>query len=536
MIKNHLYSNLIVLQKHEDGSLSFAGNIEEGQAVQFGFGDINHILNEKDKNFELALTYPIESIFIYSCMARRRLLDGFVSQEIRPYNKLAPTAGFFSNGEFYCCRYSQEYNLLNQSKTILFLSESDDISKRVKLDKIEQDSQTHRIEALTHLIKETSQELSDLNGRLNERVLEGIEKFKAIFDATQSIIFVIKDKRFYEANQSFMKFFDFLYPSTIERVECDLCHHFENYKPKNNYITKPYINGHYWLDYVIEHQDIQHKVAIKKVDQLYHFVVNVQKISNAKYVVELTDITKDITFQQEVKQKNKMLIQQSKMAQMGELLTMISHQWRQPLSAVASININLLIKNQMDVLDKSYLDEKLLEGDQYIKFLNQTIDDFKQFFRSDIDKKETSFYQIIQNVNNIVEQSLIHHNITLHIDLDEEGLSFKTYENDLQQVGLNIISNAKDAIAESGVADGQIVVRSHAENNYCVLEISNNGGNIPKELKEKIFNPYFTTKPHKHGTGIGLYISKMIMDKLDSTIECQNREGGWCSFILKIKR
>jgi len=222
------------------------------------------------------------------------------------------------------------------------------------------------------------------------------------------------------------------------------------------------------------------------------------------------------------------------MASMGELLRMISHQWRQPLATISAININLLIKSQMRQLDSDYLAKMLHEEDSHIKFLNQTIDDFKNFFKNDAEKKEIRFDEVVRNVESIVQQSLIHHNIALKIDIDSSTQSFLGYKNDMQQVILNLVTNAKDAIVASTVENGCIGIRSYHDQEQLILEIDDNGGGIPKEIADRVFEPYFTTKKNHDGTGIGLYISAMILEKIGATLSFKNRDKG-CSFYIKIR-
>jgi len=228
------------IQKHEDGSLSFAGNIEEGSMVQFGLGDVNAMLYEKDSNFDQATNYPVEAIFIYSCMARRRLLDIFSYEEIQPYHQLAPVSGCFTNGEFYCCKHQPSYNLLNQSKTMLLLSESEDIKYQLDTQKlIERKRNTNRIEALTHLVTQTSNELMEVNNTLESRVEEGVSKVKAILDATQSMICIFKDASIIQSNLSFATFFRDMYSP---QESCKI-HHYLIKNGRKDYIYNQFIEG-----------------------------------------------------------------------------------------------------------------------------------------------------------------------------------------------------------------------------------------------------------------------------------------------------
>ncbi len=160
-----------VLKKHKDNSLSFAGNIEEGEIVQFGYGNVNNILTHSTTLANEVRKNPIESIFIYSCMARKRLLGSSISQEISPLNSLAPTSGFFTYGEFY---HNSEYNsqLLNQSMTIVALNECSTCKATTPHIEIENKRENQTLKALSHLISVTNNELNSMTNNLEAIVQE----------------------------------------------------------------------------------------------------------------------------------------------------------------------------------------------------------------------------------------------------------------------------------------------------------------------------------------------------------------------------
>jgi len=169
-----------VLAKHNDGSLSFAGNVEEGSKVQFGYGNIEAILGDSAKTLNALAQNPVESIFIYSCMARKRLLGAGIEAELAPLETLAPTAGFFTYGEFFYEKEGQN-ELLNQTMTLLTLSEK---KEKKSLDVLVQSQQrnrnSHTISALSHLISVTSSELYNANKDLEGKVLEKTRELQAI--------------------------------------------------------------------------------------------------------------------------------------------------------------------------------------------------------------------------------------------------------------------------------------------------------------------------------------------------------------------
>jgi len=169
-----------VLNKHDDGSLSFAGNIEEGASVQFGYGNIESILQEAPKCTKELLPHPIESIFVYSCMARKHLLGKGIVAELDLLNKIAPMSGFFTYGEFFHDTNSTN-ELLNQTMTLLTISEGDDLYHGdVLQEQYTKSNDAHTVSALSHLISVTSKELHELNNDLEGKIAEKTSQLQTL--------------------------------------------------------------------------------------------------------------------------------------------------------------------------------------------------------------------------------------------------------------------------------------------------------------------------------------------------------------------
>jgi len=206
--------------------------------------------------------------------------------------------------------------------------------------------------------------------------------------------------------------------------------------------------------------------------------------------------------------KDKQLLQQTKLAQMGEMISMIAHQWRQPLSAISSVAISVNLKAQMDKLDKQTTIDATNKIAQYTKHLSETIDDFRNFFRQNKEKHYTSYTELINSVLRIVETSIINKDIEIIQELNST-VTFKTYINEVKQVLLNLIKNAEDVLLEREIENPKIFIESYEH----TLIIRDNAGGIPEDIIDKIFDPYFSTKEEKTGTGLGLYMSKTIIEE-----------------------
>ena len=210
--------------------------------------------------------------------------------------------------------------------------------------------------------------------------------------------------------------------------------------------------------------------------------------------------------------KDKQLVQQSRLAQMGEMLSMIAHQWRQPLSVISSTSISLGIKAEFDQADKETVLKYTKDISEYSQHLSSTIDDFRNFFKPDKIKELTTYNSIIDAVLRIIEVDIDSHEINLIKNLSCDEI-FESYPNELKQVLLNLVKNAQDAIVDNKIKNPYIKISTYKEDEKNILEVLDNAGGIDKNNIDKIFDPYFSTKLAKNGTGIGLYMSKMIIEK-----------------------
>jgi signal transduction histidine kinase len=212
------------------------------------------------------------------------------------------------------------------------------------------------------------------------------------------------------------------------------------------------------------------------------------------------------------RQKDQQFLQQSRLAQMGEMISMIAHQWRQPLAAISSTSISLELKATSDKADKETTVRLSQNISKYAQHLSTTIDDFINFFKSVKEEKETSYSEVINAVLGIVQISIENKNISFVKELNTEE-KFKTYPNELKQVILNLIKNAEDVLLENKIEMPYIKISTYSEDDKHILEVSDNGGGVPEDIIEKIFDPYFSTKLDKNGTGLGLYMSKTIIEE-----------------------
>ena len=268
----------------------------------------------------------------------------------------------------------------------------------------------------------------------------------------------------------------------------------------------------------VENEEIS---RIIKDSILFTFVILVLFI--VIFIAVAKDLN-DIILANEKKQehKDKMIIQQSKMASMGEMLDNIAHQWRQPLSAITSLASGLKIQKELGILedgDIEHTSDKIVESAQ---FLSQTIEDFRGFLRKDKDLRSFDLSAVVEKSLKIVEGTF--HGIAVNLDC-QENLKVDGYPNELVQAILNILNNARDVLSERVIENKVIDIELTSNEKYAIIEIADNAGGIPSEYLDKIFDSDFTTKGEK-GTGIGLYMTKQIIINMGGTIEVFNNKQG----------
>ena len=412
-----------IVGKNSDDSLIFAGNLKEGDKVTFGYGNVDTILEYSDKIATSGEFCCAESIFIYSCMARLALMQDSIKEEMKALAEISDVSGFFTYGEFYTNKDSKKNELLNQTMTILSLSENKDRKNQVPKSRTKNTKRGNLTrKALSTLISQTSKEVEEVNQSLKEQVAREIE---------------------------------------------------ENIK------------------------------------------------------------------------KEKLLQQQTRLAQMGEMISMIAHQWRQPLSAISSSVAIMQIKmakNRFNFDKKeqrdeflNFLEDKHNSISNYTESLSETIDDFRNLFKPAREKSRVSLTKPIKKALSIVKSSMVNGGIKINTNY-EFDTKIDIYKNELMQVVLNILKNAEDNFKERKIKDAKINISTYKEKDAYIIKICDNGGGIDSDILPKIFDPYFSTKDDKNGTGLGLYIAKILVEEHNNGIlEVQNSNNGVC-FIIKLKR
>jgi PAS domain S-box-containing protein len=267
-----------------------------------------------------------------------------------------------------------------------------------------------------------------------------------------------------------------------------------------------------------------------------------------KFVGFHTDITKQKKLEEELEsrvkdevaknqKKDLMLQQQSRLAQLGEMISMIAHQWRQPLASIASVALTLKLRISLGKFDLStkekadlFLDnlgEDMDDIEDLVQHLTKTIDDFRDFYKPNKKPKTETINLPIEKSLSIVETQFTQQNIDIDMILNSKT-QLKLFDSELIQVFLNILKNALDNFMEKDIQTRKLIIRScDLEDGKVEVTILDNGGGIPAEILPKVFDPYFSTKNEKNGTGLGLYMSKLIIEQHhNGHLEASNKGDG----------
>jgi len=360
--------------------------------------------------------------------------------------------------------------------------------------------------------------------KLIDNIASMNETFQTIYESSPDGIILIKNNRFKDCNSAVVKMFG--YKSKEELLNTHISAFMPKYQDDGTLSVKKMVqmvktalkNGHhsfewqyktrdgklFWVDFVLTkiyvdgeellhavYRDITKRKELEKEKEQFH------KTLVEQVAIEVANNQK----------KDKMIMYQSRLAQMGEMINMIAHQWRQPLNAITLATAAIQMKAKRDILDQATAIELATKISGFAFHLSTTIDDFRNFFKTNKTKKTTNYKQLVESVLLIIESSLKNHQIEFKLHI-KNLIQITTYENEMKQVLLNLIKNAEDALVEREVVKPYIQVIIDGD----TLRVLDNAGGIASDIEEKIFEPYFSTKTKKDGTGLGLYMSKMIVE------------------------
>jgi signal transduction histidine kinase len=418
-------------------------------------------------------------------------------------------------------------------------------------------------------VNQDSEKLHELNIKLNKNLVK-VEKqqksIRAILDGQQNIIIVSNGVSMIDANKQLFKFFDYNNFEEFKAEHDCICDFFETNIPNDDYIVNKDYNGLNWAEYILANPHRNFKIIMKKGNKKHFFSILVtqtllSEVNNETVVIiTLNDITNEINSQvklkalndnlelivdnktkelqelnenleekvkiesAKVREKDKQMMQQARFAAMGEMIGNIAHQWRQPLSAINSTSSSMKLQLQLGIATDDEVNDSYDKIMNYVDFLNQTIEDFRGFFMEDKEVVQFNMSETVDKSLTITSAVYKDNDINIFFDKREDNLICKGLPSELSQVFLNILNNAKDALISNRTNKRYVKITYAVEENDNVIYIHDNAGGIPENIIEKIFDPYFTTKHQAQGTGIGLYMSKDIVEKhLKGSLNVENK-------------
>jgi len=357
----------------------------------------------------------------------------------------------------------------------------------------------------TTLLSEINHKLEIRNNTLKQTQItleEEINKIELLLDATMDAMFVFEQDSCVKVNDLGIELFGYASKKEILGKQV-----FSLLKNKSDLNLSKFYNKPF------------ETLLIKNDGSDFPALIKIKKINLNESKIEIMSIV-DLS---ELKSKDKLIAEQSKLAAMGEMIGNIAHQWRQPLNTISTAASGIKLLEECNALTDEDLDESLEGIIKSAKYLSQTIDDFKDFLKGDKEKTKFNLKDNIKKDLSILDGMLKSSHIQVIETLDST-LELFSYDNELSQGIINILSNANDAFKQSNEENMYIFISTYIKNNHAIIEIKDNAGGIPESIISKVFEPYFTTKHKSLGTGLGLYMTQQIIKQnIKGQIKVENK-------------
>ncbi|MEA1983265.1 MAG: ATP-binding protein [Campylobacterota bacterium] len=394
--------------------------------------------------------------------------------------------------------------------------------------------------------------------RKTQEVEKQNRAFETLFEKSSDGILIIENGKFTQCNEKIVEMLEYkskdallnINPSQLSpKDQPDGRESFEKAQEMMRLAVAKGGHSFEWLHTKATNEDFWAEIVLTPISLYDREIIHVvwrdisqrkameEKLQNHTIELEMLNRNLDIRVQAEVlknKRKEEQMFAQSRLAQMGEMISMIAHQWRQPLSAISSTAANIETKIELEIFDVStqegrafqneYFLQKLDSIGGYVDNLTRTIEDFRNFYKPNKSSVKSTLREINQKALGIIRASLETDKIEVLFDCKSDK-TIEMYDGEMMQVVLNIFKNSQDNFKEKNIKKPQILI----ETDESILKISDNGGGISEEVLEKIFDPYFSTKSEKNGTGLGLYMSKIIVEEHhNGKLLVENTEDGVC--------
>ncbi len=372
----------------------------------------------------------------------------------------------------------------------------------------------------------SSKHTSVLDRKIKKRTRELLKEkqyIQKILDTNPNIIIVTNSFKTIDANKRFLEFFHY---DSVEDFakEHECISDFFVTLDDRLFSKDKMVNGLPWAVYIANNKT-EHMLQLKLNDQLYVFTMSAEYLKNDEHILlTLQNVT-------EMKRKDRLLFEQSKLASMGEMIGNIAHQWRQPLSVIASGATGMKLQKKLNTLSDEQFEQACDLINDNAQYLSKTIDDFRDFIKGDREKTYFLLSEKFQKLLNLIQPSIKSHNIIFEINVKDD-IELHGYGSELIQCFMNIFSNSKDALKNKDENSRIILVSVYKNDNQeIVISFQDSGGGILNNVIDKVFEPYFTTKHQKQGTGLGLHMTyNIIVHGMGGKIKASNQK-----FVYKHK-
>ncbi|HHH19093.1 MAG TPA: HAMP domain-containing histidine kinase [Campylobacterales bacterium] len=370
--------------------------------------------------------------------------------------------------------------------------------------------------------------------------MEENEYIQFVLDSQKNILLLTDGHHLKMANRAMLDFFGHTTFEDFVKAHNCIC---DMFVQEEGYLSKE-INGKLWIQALIHDENTPNLAKIKDLKgrtHIFQIDVNEKEQDGNLYSITFTDITDIEAYKKvlkdkikKIKEKQQILIQNSKMASMGEMIANIAHQWRQPLNSLSALHTVLMMDyEESGTLTVDQITEFKEESCCYIHQMSNTIDDFRNFFSPNKEKESFVISEAIRESVKFVKDSYRDSKIELIDQTQTHETSITSYRNELMQVIMILLNNSRDAIVCKKVLNPQVIINLTEEENNITITVQDNGGGIDENIIDKVFEPYFTTKFQSDGTGVGLYMSKMIIeDSMGGKLILDNFEDGVLASIV----
>lgn len=256
--------------------------------------------------------------------------------------------------------------------------------------------------------------------------------------------------------------------------------------------------------------------------------------SFGEFAVYYEDIGVELAARRELALQQKLVAIRSRQAQMGELLSLIAHQWRQPLTVVSSLVGNIQLKAQLGALEPEYLRAKLDRVNENIQFLSETIDSFRNFYLPAKSRVVEDLVALARRALVLLEPTFQNVKARIETSFPTQPVKGLVFTGEFLQLYMELLANARDALLASPPVDPVVRFSVSQEEGQVVVRLANNGGEIPEDVRPSIYEPYYTTKEGTSGTGLGLYMARIIVENHHGGSLVAVCSDGWTEFVCRL--